>query len=128
MKFVSCASADEACIRRALRSNLERILPLFKGMKRIFILQMDEIACEERARFDKEGDEVSYIVNEVTGTQMPRQFLQAAPTHSPDLCVGPMNYESNGRTSNLGAFVHGAWTPPVRDRPPKFSVSPSRTF
>ncbi|CAN0494563.1 unnamed protein product [Laminaria digitata] len=50
MKFVPCASADEACIRQALRSNLERILPLFEGMKRIFILQMDEIACEERAR------------------------------------------------------------------------------
>lgn len=63
MKFVPCASADEACIRQALRSNLERILPLFEGMKRIFILQMDEIACEERARFDKDRDEVSDIIN-----------------------------------------------------------------
>lgn len=63
MKFVSCASADEACIRQAILPNLERILPMFQGMKRIYILQMDEIACEERARFDKGRDEVSDNVN-----------------------------------------------------------------
>lgn len=64
MRFVPCASADEACLTKAIKANLERIGPLFQGMKRVFILQMDELASEERARFCKETDEVSETVNQ----------------------------------------------------------------
>ncbi|CAM9923932.1 unnamed protein product, partial [Sphacelaria rigidula] len=58
MRFVLCASFDKDCLRHAVKVNLEGILPLFEGRKRIFILQMDGIAVEQRARYYKERDEI----------------------------------------------------------------------
>ncbi|CAM9776674.1 unnamed protein product, partial [Ectocarpus fasciculatus] len=42
----------------AITANLERFVSLYKGEKRVIILQMDELATEQRARYDQEGDNI----------------------------------------------------------------------
>ncbi|CAM9196860.1 unnamed protein product [Hapterophycus canaliculatus] len=58
IRFALCATTEEPCLARAVGMNLERLLPLWHGEKRIFMLQMDEIAVEQRARYCKETDEI----------------------------------------------------------------------
>ncbi|CAN0315596.1 unnamed protein product, partial [Scytosiphon promiscuus] len=58
IRFALCATTEESCLARAVAMNLERLLPLWHGEKRIFMLQMDEIAVEQRARYCKETDEI----------------------------------------------------------------------
>lgn len=60
LKLVLCASLEKDRLELAVKVNLEPITPLFDGTKRVFILQMDEVAVEQRARYDREHDEVNF--------------------------------------------------------------------
>lgn len=82
MRLVLCATAEESCLTRAVAANLERLSPMWEGQKRIFILQMDEIAVEQRARYYKETDEVcpAYRLNMKRFVFFAAEIDQAVPS------------------------------------------------
>lgn len=61
MSFAACAAGDDGSVRRALKTNMERILPLLEGLKRIFVLQVDDLALEPRPGYDHRHNEVSLL-------------------------------------------------------------------
>ena len=58
MQFVLCASVKGGDLRTVITRNLERFAELYNGDKRVVILQVDEIATEQRARYSGLTDEV----------------------------------------------------------------------
>ena len=62
MKFVVCASLETGCLVAAITANRERFAQLFVGEKSVFILQVDDIAAERRARYYAVTDEVRFAL------------------------------------------------------------------
>lgn len=58
MKFVVCASLERECLIAAINAKLERFAGLYEGDKRVVILQIDEIATDQRAHYYGSTDEV----------------------------------------------------------------------
>eukprot|EP00904_Undaria_pinnatifida_P003353 jgi/Undpi1/13018/HiC_scaffold_8.g02681.m1 len=57
MKFVVCASLERGCLIAAITANLQRFAGLYEGEKGVIILQIDEIATDQRARYNGPTDE-----------------------------------------------------------------------
>ena len=58
MKFVVCASLERECLIAVITANLQRFAGLYEGEKRVIILQIDEIATDQRAPYSGPTDEV----------------------------------------------------------------------
>ncbi|CAN0410353.1 unnamed protein product [Scytosiphon promiscuus] len=72
MRFIVCASLEEQSLVSAITANLERFAGLYKGDKRVVILQIDEIATDPRARYYGPTDEILGLCVQHTPTENTR--------------------------------------------------------
>lgn len=61
MKFYMCPAICEDLLKRAIDASAERVFHIYEGARRLFFLQIDEIASDQRVSYDQHNDEVRNI-------------------------------------------------------------------